>query len=170
MRLGRSEGPGKLIPVPVVTSRDLLNYGWEMTGWQMGSRYRFVNSRWGVHEVADPIYKIVTSEVEGLTPFFKRDADAHIANYAESLKRLEIVEGLYHLAGFSVPFTDNATITVQGARLFVKRCWLRPAEFQWQARALWDGNGFSDIADLARSLHEEAGASGVVAVLGTFPF
>jgi hypothetical protein len=42
---------------------------------------------------------------------------------------------------------------------------LRPPEFEWQARALWDGNGFSDIEDVIHALHEEAGTSGTVAVL-----
>ncbi len=164
LRLGSTEGIGKLIPVPVVTARDLLNYGWEMAGWQMGSRYKFVNSRWGVHELADPIYKTVTTEVEGLTPFFKRGREAQIAHYGESLKRLQLVEGLFQLVGFNVPFTEESP-TIEGTRLFVKRCWLRPADFEWQARALWDTDGFSDIPDLILALREEAGTSGTVAIL-----
>jgi hypothetical protein len=160
LNLGHTEGIGKLVPVAVTTSRDLLNYGWEMTGWQMGARYNFVQYRWSVRELAEPIYRLATTEVEGLMPFFRRLADAHVYNYPECLRRLEMVEGLYYLAGFSPPPADTNEVTLAGTHLLVKRCWLRVDDFEWQARALWDANAIAEIADLIQTLRDQGGYDG----------
>jgi hypothetical protein len=165
LRLARTEGVGKLRTTPVATSRDLLNYGWEMAGWQMGTRYRFVNYSWGVHEMAEPIYKTTTAEVEGLMPFFKREADAQIQDYNASLKRLEFIEGLFYLVGFSIPPTDAARETLAGTRLFVKRCWLRPADLEWQCRTLWDVGALPDIPELIESMQSEGGSLAAASAL-----
>jgi hypothetical protein len=166
LALAHTEGVGKLVPTPVATARDLLNYGWEQTGWQMGARYSFVRFRWGVPELAEPIYKIVTGNAEGLMPFFSRERDAKIQNYRECLKRLQLVEGLCHLVGFSTPPTDSDDETLEGARLFVKRAWMRPLDFDWQARALWDMNAITNIPELILSLHEQGGCFAASEALG----
>ena len=157
LNLAHTEGIGKLLPTPVATARDLLNYGWEMSGWQMGSRYYFVQHQWGVHDLAETIYKLVTTQIEGLMPFFKRAADVSLPNYDASLKRLQMVEGLFHLSGFSKPAVADAG-QPEAARLFVKRCWLRPRDLEWQARALWDEHHVPDIPELLTSYHVEGGS------------
>ena len=157
LNLARTEGIGKLVPTASVTARDLLNYGWEMTGRQMGARYFFVNQRWGVRDLAETIYNPVTTQVEGLMPFFKRQSEANLLHYDESLKRLQMVEGLFQTVGFSTPAVGDAKPGEQ-ARLFVKRCWLRPREVEWQARALWDEKHVSDVPNLIASLHAEGGS------------
>lgn len=165
LRLGNTEGVGKLIPVGAVTARDLLNYGWEMTGWQMGSRYYFVNYAWGIHDLAESIYKKTTAEIEGLMPFFKNEYYSGIAHYDESLKRLQMIEGLYYLVGFSVPPTDTNHVTAAGARLFVSRWWLRPSDVEWQVRTLWDAEAGGDISPLLRTSSEQAGSLGTAFAL-----
>ena len=166
LRLAHTEGVGRLIPVPVVSARDLLNYGWEMSGLQMGSRYKFVRYRWGVEDVGEAIYKTVTTEVEGLMPFFRRGANTTIHNYAESLRRLQMVEGLFYLVGYNDPPVGTEKTTPESAKLFVKRSWLRPWDFEWQARSLWDANAIPEISELIRAFQDQGGGLAACAILG----
>jgi hypothetical protein len=70
IEMGHREGVGKLIPVCVATSRDLLNFGWEATGLHMGARWKFVEGKWGVHELSKSIKDSVCLKVSGLDLFF----------------------------------------------------------------------------------------------------
>ncbi len=159
VKLGLVEGKGILNPVAAVTARDLLNYGWEMTGLQMGSRFRFVGYHWGVPEIATPIEKEVTSEIPGLLPFFQRQADAHSASYRESLLRLQLVEGLQRLVGYSPPPFGPEAGQAESARLFVKRCWLRAFDFNWQAGALWEARLTEELTPLIEAFQDQGGPS-----------
>jgi hypothetical protein len=80
LELGYQQGEGKLIPVATVTSRDLLNYGWEMNSMQMGSRYMFVHERWGVPDLAQKIFDESTRDIEGQAPFFGNDFQKSVFN------------------------------------------------------------------------------------------
>jgi hypothetical protein len=167
MQMGQNEGIGKLSPTAVATARDLLNYGWEMTGLQMGARYHFVNERWGVPERAKPILETVTGKVQGLYPFFKNAQAANIYNYQECLFRLQRVGDIYNFAGWSPnPYFTNSARSSGSAELFMKRCWLRPDLFDWQARSFWDEGRFDYIAQLVDSVPQEEGPRGAIAVLG----
>ncbi len=157
LRLGHAEGKGKLSTTGALTARDLLNYGWEMGGWQLGSRYSFLRYSWGVKEYSEPLYGSATLAVEGWMPFFRRDAEAQISNYAASLSRVEMVEGLFQLVGYSVPPNHPDGTTAESARLFVKRCWLRPLDLEWEVRALWNV-AVSEIPDVMQSMHSEGGS------------
>lgn len=165
LRLAHTEGVGPLSPTPAVTARDLLNYGWEMNGLQMGSRYSFVAYLWGVPELAKGIFETVTGELDGLMPFFRRPQDANIYNYDESLKRLQMVVGFFHRVGFSTPPFDSKVSQLETAHLFVKRWWLRPCDFEWQTRVLWDAGAIGEIPDLMNTLQTEGGALATVEVL-----
>jgi hypothetical protein len=166
LQMGQSEGIGKRSPIAVATARDLLNYGWEMTGLQIGARYHFVNERWCVPERAKPILETVTSKVQGLFPFFKNAQAANIYNYQECLFRLQRVGDIYSFAGWSPnPYFTNSTHGSGSAELFMKRCWLRPDLFDWQARSLWDEGRFDLIAQLVDSVQQEEGPRGAIAML-----
>jgi len=155
IKVGRIEGAGALAPTAVATSRDLLNYAWEMTGSQMGSRYRFVKYFWGVPDLAERILKESTRLVEGVMPFFLREAEAKTFNYRETLARLELVDGLQLHAGWSPnPFADASE---KSANLFVKRHWLRPQQMDWQLRSLWDNDDFKGIGELLAYYRENSG-------------
>ena len=39
---------------------------------------------------------------------------------------------------FLHPFTNSAPRNLDAVRLWVRRSWLRPLDFEWQARSLWD--------------------------------
>ncbi|MBI3853774.1 MAG: hypothetical protein HY298_26325 [Verrucomicrobia bacterium] len=165
LRLAHKEGLGMLTPTAVVTARDILNYGWEMTGLQMGSRYSFVAHRWGIPEQGETIFKITTGELDGLMPFFKSSKNAKLYNYAESLLRLQMVDGFFRRVGYNdSPFGSNLS-QQERARLLVKRCWLRPRDFEWQARNLWDGEAIGEIPDLADALHDHGGSLATVEIL-----
>jgi hypothetical protein len=141
-----------------------------MTGWQLGARYLFVRYRWGINETAEEIFKTVTTSVNGLMPFFRRAEYAQIGNYSECLSRLQMIEGLFALVGFSPYPPDTKSVTPVGARLFVKRAWLRPGDFQWQVRMLWDGDSIREIPDLIQGLREQGGelaASVILAYLNS---
>ena len=166
LQMGQKEGVGKLTPTAVATIRDLLNYGWEATGLQMGARYCFVDKRWCVHERAKPILDTVTSNVQGLYPFFKNAKDANVYNYQECLLRLQRTGGIYSFTGWSPnPFCGDKITTNRCAEVFIKRCWLRPGLFEWQARSLWDEGRFDLIGELVDSVQQEEGAMGAAAVL-----
>jgi len=166
LQLGQKEGIGKLTPTAVATVRDLLNYGWEAAGLQMGTRYCFVDKRWCVHERAKPILHTVTSNVQGLYPFFKNAKDANVYNYQECLLRLQRTGGIYGLTGWSPnPFCGDKITTNRCAEVFIKRCWLCPGLFDWQARSLSDEGRFDLIGELVDSVQQEEGPMGAAAVL-----
>jgi hypothetical protein len=146
INLGKSEGVGALIPTAALTTRDLLNYGWEMTGLQLGTRHRFVDKSWGVHDLAATIRSGSVANVEGMQPFFDNERMSHSANYRAMLARLQLVNRLQLRNGW----TDNpfATSAAKNAQIFVNRAWLRPTEVDWQARSLWEANDFAAISDL----------------------
>lgn len=157
LRLGHKEGVGKLVPVAVATGRDLLHYGWEATGQQMGARYGFVQWRWCIPKQAKPILDIVTAQVPGLTPFFLRERDAGVANYPEMLDRLQMADGLQLRVGWSTPPFAGRAGGREDCETFIRRCWLRSSEFEWQARALWEVKNFTRIRDLVEELRDESG-------------
>jgi hypothetical protein len=166
LELGHKEGVGKLAPTAAVTFRDVLNYGWEMTGLQMGARYCFVQHRWGVPEHAKPIFDTVTSHVEGLYPFFRNAKQAEVYNYQECLYRLQRTSGFTGLVGWSPgPYCKDGEVSKTCAEDFMKRCWLRSDLFDWQARGLWDAGRFDLISNLVESFQQEGGAMAATSVL-----
>jgi hypothetical protein len=81
------------------------------------------------------------------------------------LRRLQLVEGLFHLVGFSTSAFASKASELDSARLFVKRCWLRPRDFEWQARNLWDASAIPDITELIDALQDQGGSMAAVELL-----
>jgi hypothetical protein len=158
MKVCHAEGIGPLKPVAVVTGRDLMNYGWEMTGLEMGARHWFVRYRWGIPDLAEQILKETTGQVEGLMPFFLNEETAKTFNYRESLSRLRLVDGFFQKAGWSANPNADPKNPKEGGRLFVKRAWLRPREMEWQARSLWDAQDLPGIGELLSYYRDNAGS------------
>jgi hypothetical protein len=156
INLGKTEGVGALIPTAGLTVRDLLNYGWEMTGLQLGTRHRFVEKTWGVPDLARAIRSASFANVEGIQPFFDNDRTSHSANFRTMLARFQLVNRLQLRNGWS----DNpfATGAAKNAQMFVSRAWLRPSELDWQARSLWEANDFTGVADLFEYQYANGGA------------
>ena len=157
LELGHQQGEGRLIPVATVTARDLLNYGWEMNGLQMGSRYIFVNERWGVHDLAKTIFNEATRDIQGQSPFFKNDLQKSVFNLQPTLFRLQMVDGLGSMVGVDIqPFSKDMNDT-NAARLFYQRCWLRPYDVRWQAWTLCYAQQRDEMVRLLTRYHQECG-------------
>ena len=164
LRLGPREGLGALIPTGVATARDLLNYGWEMTGLQMGRRYYFVRRRWSVPDRAEPIVKIVTGELEGLVPLFLSSKEANVANYRDSVSRLELLDG-YFPGAETEGADDPQAAKLNQATLFVRRSWLRPGNVYAQVRWLSTLRAGSEVTALIEEVQQEGGALAASAAL-----
>lgn len=162
---GYSQGAGDLIPVATVTARDLLNYGWEMNGMQMGARYIFVNRMWGIRDLAEAIFNQATRDVQGQTPFFQNDFQKTAYNLQSALFRLQMVDDLSWRVRAEVhPFTQSVTDT-NAARLFHQRCWLRPFEVRWQAWTLCRAGLADEMLTLIDRYHRESGRMASVIAL-----
>jgi hypothetical protein len=137
-----------------------------MTGMEMGARYYFVQHRWGVPERAKPILETVTGHVEGLYPFFQNAKRANLYNYQECLYRLQNTIDFTSLVGWSPgAYCQDGDESNGCAEVFMKRCWLRPDLFDWQARCLWDQGRFDLISNLVDSLRHEGGPTAASSVL-----
>lgn len=157
LQLGFLEGVGRLAPTAVASTRDLLNYGWESTGLQMGERYNFVNWRWGFPLQAKPIRQTVTREVNGLLPFFLNAESANAHNYQASLHRLQNVDGFYSRVGWSPhPFSGDKR-SAGTAAVFTRRCWLRSSEFEWQIQSFWNEGNIGSASELIDNIKSESG-------------
>lgn len=157
LELGYEQGEGKLIPVATLTARDLLNYGWEMNGLQMGSRYIFVNNYWGVYDLAKSIFDAATRDIQGQSPFFKNDFQKSAFDLQSTLFRLQMIDGLGWMVGADVhPFSKDMNDT-NAARLFYKRCWLRPYDVRWQAWTLCCAQQRDDMVQMLKQYHQECG-------------
>jgi hypothetical protein len=157
LELGYEQGTGSLIPVATVTARDLLNYGWEMNGLQMGARYIFVSRSRGIPDLAETIYQRGTRDIEGQAPFFPGNLQGKVFNLQETLYRLQMVDDLGWRVDVNIqPFAKD-TSNEDGARLFFKRCWLRPYEIRWQSWALAKANLPDDQLQVMQRYHAECG-------------
>src|SRR5947207_8468314 len=115
---------------------------------------------------ARSIYQYVLREIQGLVPFLINEETAKNYNYRQSQQRLQNVDGFNSLVGWSSHPFSSASASNKTAAIFVKRCWLRPSEFQWQARSLWDAGDFTQISDLMDAFRQEAGARAAAEILG----
>jgi hypothetical protein len=139
-----------------MTVRDLLNYGWEMTGLQLGTRHRFVEHSWGVPDLARAIRSASMANFEGLQPFFVNERKANSASYRAMLARLQLIDRFQLRNGWSDnPFASRSS---KNAQTFVNRAWLRPSELDWQARSLWEAGDFDGIANLFEYHYANGGA------------
>lgn len=155
---GYRAGIGQLVPVATVTARDLLNYGWEMTGLQMGERYRLVQHLWGVPERGKPIIEITLHEVSGLNPFFDGKSPGQVKADLQRYDRLQFVHqfSLKNLRLWQFSVWDKSS-RLANARLYVRRCWLGMGHPSYQAFSLVRADGWADIGPMMRRYRAEGG-------------
>ena len=155
---GYRAGVGQLVPVATATARDLLNFGWEMTGLQMGERYRFVQHLWGVPERGKPIIEIAQHEVSGLDPFFDDKSPGQVKNWLKQYDRLQFVYQFgpknTRLWQFSV---WDKTSRAANARLYVRRCWLGTGHPLHQVWSLVRADAWEDIGPVMQRYRAEGG-------------
>jgi hypothetical protein len=157
LELSYEQGEGELIPVGSVTARDLLNYGWEMNGLQMGSRYNFVKNNWGVYDLAKSIFDAATRDIQGQSAFFKNDFQKSAFNLQSTLFRLQMVDGMSWMVGADIqPFSKDMN-DAKAARLFYERCWLRPYDVRWQAWTLCYAQQREEMVQVLKQYHQQCG-------------
>jgi|GEM_PF-343980 len=162
--LGFREGTGTLIPVGIVTARDLLNYGWEMTGAQLSARWYLVARMWGVPERADSIARTVMPRVAGLEFCFCWDPWNYIGKDPDNWKlaraKLQDWTRLQFLDCASAWLVNRFAwhpSNRENVEMFIRRCWLRPANVRFQHSALWHAKAYEQIVPNLRRLHQEGG-------------
>ncbi len=161
INLGFSEGVGKLTPVAVVTARDLLNFGWELNGVQMFSRWYFLRNFSGDQATANSIAKTTLANIDGAEVFlcpspFTFDA-ARPPETWRYIRRARVTDSrrlqdLDSPAGsWAAPMRAFDTGKPQNARLWLRRCWLNGTLIGNQCREHYFSNLRDEIApDLTR--------------------
>lgn len=168
LNLGLSEGTGKLIPVAVVTARDLLNFGWEQNGVQLHARWRFVTFSWGLEEVGDEIARKALNVLDGAEYFFVKFAYGYLPDGQAPEpwkhlkgKRLADIGRLQEIDGYEsdlvVPLRAFDPDKAQNARLWVRRCWLRPMHVLHQSCELFFAGIRDEITPTLRRMGAEGG-------------
>ena len=150
-----------------MSTRDLLNFGWELSGIQMSSRWRFVAYSWNVDDLGDAIAKQALSQLDGVNLFFAEDPCAlkpgakpkgweYITRpELTDCKRIQEVDGnscnwLAVRTAFNPDRGENAS-------LWIRRCWLRPWSFRLQGCELYDGNRRAEVTPWLERAHAEGG-------------
>ncbi len=166
LNLGFREGVGPLTPTAVVTARDLLNFGWEMNGLEMGQRWQFLAMHLGVQEDAAEFAKASLNALDGCEYFFVYypfTGVNHTPATWKNLKRarLEDVKRLQECddaVGEAVaPRKAFDHDKARNAQLWVKRCWLRPGCVLNQSRELFFNHGQEEITPFLRRMNAEGG-------------
>ncbi len=165
LQFAHKEGQGILAPVAVASTRDLLNYGWEMTGIQMSGRHRFVTYRWGIKDLGRTIYDQSVAAADGWMPFFWAGSKTGIGDYNEALTRVQMVDGHYDRAGFARHPFGVGLSDKDACLMWLKRSWLRPRDLEWQARTLWD-HDIKFVAEHLQITADLSGPAGAAEVLG----
>lgn len=150
------ECEGKLAPVGVISSRDLLSYGWESGGLQLMARYRFVKERWGKPDLAQPIWTSAAHAIFGFAEFAPRGAPRFPDFYQNVLFRLQYLD----LATESFS-TLHAHLwgenTADDARLFYRRCWLRSGQLPVQSALLACCGPLTEVLPMLKRQQAEGG-------------
>ena len=163
LHLAQQEGVGKLAPTPVVTTRDLLNYGWETTGWQLGARYAVLRA--GAPDAARKLHQAVFPELEGLVPFFVAYPHSGTSDYYVNFERLQCIEGLTGLVGFTPAAREGNEKEGEAGPRLARRCWLRCGDLPRLARALWDDGALDDLQAMLKEFREQGGALAAANIL-----
>lgn len=88
INLGLDEGSGSLTPVAHATSRDVLSYGWEMTGIQFGYQHVFLAFRLSDTEAATQLAKAMLGSIKGIDIYFRDSKETPLAPL-QDLSRLQ---------------------------------------------------------------------------------
>jgi len=158
-RLAGESSSGPLHATRVATADDLAGYGWEMAGWQLGARYRFLNERYGSRDDARPVKTVSLQAVESWSPFFEASREGDETRRA-AMDRLQHVTDTMRFAGQKVPpFSDggSAPDPAATARQFLRICWLEPLHVARYSALLGNSGLSPEIAPALERLLDEGG-------------
>ena len=154
INLGQTEGVGKLIPVSTATVRDLLNYGWETTGIQIGSRHDFIDSKWGQHKAAEELATAVKAKVSGLDLFFLAKASDATPAMLAGADRFQEVPSVAHSLEGSKPWYKQITANPEA---FASRNWLVPEQVRMACSIYYHGKKRGQIIPYIKRVRAEGG-------------
>ena len=154
IEMGHKEGTGKLIPVATVTARDLLNYGWETTGLQIGARYQFVSTMWGVPELAKSIADTVSSKVTGYDIFFLTEEEEPKAPEPAETDRLQNVIYSFEYRGYNKKWWKK---TVAQFEDYSSRYWLVAGNVRSECSVFYHANHKDRIIPYIERVRAEGG-------------
>ncbi|MBN8245803.1 MAG: hypothetical protein J0L84_00005 [Verrucomicrobia bacterium] len=158
-RLAEELSAGPLRETTVATCGDLAGYGWEMAGWQLGVRHRFLNERYGSREDARPVKTASLRALETWSPFFEASREGDETRQ-QAMNRLQYVTETMRFAGQKIPpfhGAGGAADPAATARRFVSACWLEPLHVPRYSALLGNGGVSSEIAPTLERLLEEGG-------------
>jgi len=157
-RLAEESSTGPLRATPVATMSDLAGYGWEMAGWQLGARYRFLEDRYGSPEDARPVKTACLQTMESWSPFFEVSREGDETRRA-AMDRLQYVTETLRFAGQKIPpFSgDGAPDPALTAQRFLRACWLEPLHIARYSMLLSAGGLSSEASPTLERLLDEGG-------------
>lgn len=164
---GWDVGMGPLTPVATVIAREMLNYGWESSCWQMTVRHRFVRDVWGVRELADTIEAGANKSLVGrflFTGGMRANPGITYPETKRMVRRVEFVDlNARALGRTAIPVWGDETN--QNAKWWVRRCWLRPGQLREQAKLLSTSEAMHELVPFLKRFCAEGGASAQKEVL-----
>jgi hypothetical protein len=132
IRFAEKESVGPLLPTSTASVRDLLCYGWEMGGWQLGARFRFLDQRYGSRNDSRPVKSASLRVAEGWAPFLEASSEQQPGR-AGAMHRLQFVtETVTFASQFYHPYVgDGDRNDGEAVRTFISRCWLQSRYLGW---------------------------------------
>jgi len=168
INLGYPEGIGPLEPVATATARDLLNFGWEISGTQLAGRYFFLDRKYGDKTSSKPFQQAVIAAVPQLMLFFtEANSSTPTANSSayERLQRIEASGPALARAPYAAGRNPLPERRAERARNLGVRGWLMTDHLQAAVPALASTQQHQAIAPLLLRAHAEGGRMGDVAAL-----
>lgn len=156
INLGYREGWGSLGPVAVASARDLLNFGWEMSGQQIGARHYFVRHMWGVYDLAKEIQNTWRTNLLGVNNFFYDLKEPQPLVHDEPL-RMEAFMRKSVLAEYFFRMGDPAQPRKERVADYSRFNWLRRQGIEEELAAPACLHDWDTQAALAQRLENEAG-------------
>jgi hypothetical protein len=157
-RKAEQESRGPLRPVIVASTQDLLAYGWEMAGWQLGARFRFLNNRFGSPPDAKPVITAAQSITTGWSPFLSA-VTTPAKDRIDALFRLQHVTEVSRFANTALhPYMPPSNAAdPAAAAMFVRRTWLQIPCAGWHAHAIAAATNGKEVTKVLQQFVEEGG-------------
>ncbi len=158
------EGAGPLAPAVSVTTRDLLNFGWENTGVQLAARHDFLAACYPAPQLAANFKAAVAAALPQLAVFFQQnnwDPSLPAIDHPDRLQRVEAAAAPMIFAPgpvFGIALPAGAAYSPPRCGHMALRGWLLRDQFAWAIRGLAASSTDAlALSGLVRRAHDEGG-------------
>ncbi|OAM89953.1 hypothetical protein OH491_16940 [Termitidicoccus mucosus] len=162
--LAYREGAGPLAPAASVTTRDLLNFGWENTGVQLAARHDFLANCYPSPQLAANFKAAVAAALPQLAVFFQQnnwDASLPAIDHLDRLQRIEAAGApMFFAPGpvFGVALPAGAAYSPPRCGYMAMRGWLLRGQSAWALLGLAASSTDAlALSRLVRRSHDEGG-------------